>query len=176
MKVLPLLLVLFALPALAVKPVPNPPKAAPQGFQGEFLANLDEVQDKILSLAEATPPEAYGWRPAPGVRSISEVYMHVAGGNYLLSTFLGVKPPKMSGDLEKTVTKKADVLAELKRSFDHLRAAAATVKDMEKPVKMFGNQTSQRGILVTILSHLHEHLGQSVAYARMNGVVPPWSR
>ena len=102
--------------------------------------------------------------------------MHIAGGNYFLATFLGVDPPKMNGDIEKNVTKKADVIAELKRSFEHLRSAVNATSDLEKPVKMFGTPTTHRGVLVTILSHLHEHLGQSVAYARMNGVVPPWSR
>jgi uncharacterized damage-inducible protein DinB len=148
----------------------------PTGFQAEFLANLDEVQEKIMELAESTPADKFAWRPAPGVRSISEIYMHVAGGNYFLATFVGVKPPAPMPDLEKDVTKKADVVAELKRSFDHLRAAAAGANDLEKPVKMFGNQTTHRGVLMTMLSHLHEHLGQSIAYARMNGVVPPWSR
>jgi uncharacterized damage-inducible protein DinB len=174
MKVLRLVLLALALPTLAFARVPNP--SAPTGFRAEFLANLDEVQEKIVSLAEATPAEKFNWRPAPGVRSINEVYMHIAGGNYFLSTFVGVNAPKMNGDLEKTVTKKADVIAELKKSFEHLRAAAALAKDLEKPVKMFGNQTTYRGVLMTMLSHLHEHLGQSVAYARMNGVVPPWSR
>jgi uncharacterized damage-inducible protein DinB len=174
MKVLRLALLALTLPTLVFARVPTP--STPTGFRTEFLANLDEVQEKIVSLAEATPADKFNWRPAPGVRSISEVYMHIAGGNYFLSTFVGVNAPKMNGDLEKTVTKKADVIAELKKSFDHLRAAAASAKDLEKPVKMFGNQTTHRGVLMTILSHLHEHLGQSVAYARMNGVVPPWSR
>ena len=147
-----------------------------QGFQAEFLANLDEVQEKILDLAQSTPADRFGWRPAPDVRSVSEVYMHIAGGNYFLASFLGVDAPKTNGDLEKKFTKKADVIAELKRSFDHLRSAAAATSDLEKPVKMFGTQTTNRGVLMTILSHLHEHLGQSIAYARMNGVVPPWSR
>jgi hypothetical protein len=102
--------------------------------------------------------------------------MHIAGGNYFLTSFLGAEAPKMNGDIEKTITKKDDVIAELKRSFDHLRNAANAASDLEKPVKMFGTQTTYRGVLVTILSHLHEHLGQSVAYARINGVVPPWSR
>ncbi len=175
MKVLRWSFLALALPTLAFAQGTKAAKA-PQGFRGEFLANLDEVQEKIVSLAEATPSDAFGWRPAPGVRSISEVYMHIAGSNYFLSTFVGVTAPKMSGDLEKTVTKKADVIAELKKSFEHLRNAAASAKDLEKPVKMFGNQTTYRGVLMTILSHLHEHLGQSIAYARMNGVVPPWSR
>ncbi|HKR66688.1 MAG TPA: DinB family protein [Thermoanaerobaculia bacterium] len=174
MKVLRLSFLALILPTLAFAKTPLPVK--PAGFNAEFVANLDEVQEKIITLAEATPQEAFAWRPASGVRSISEVYMHIAGGNYFLATFVGVKPPKMADDLEKTVTKKADVIAELKRSFEHLRKAALSAKDLEHPVKMFGNQTTYRGVLMTMLSHLHEHLGQSIAYARMNGVVPPWSR
>jgi uncharacterized damage-inducible protein DinB len=178
MKVLRLSFLALLLPTLAFAKAPLVPATpSPQpGFRAEFLANLDEVQDKIVSLAAATPADKFAWRPAPGVRSISEVYMHIAGGNYFLATFIGVKPPKMNGDIEKTVTKKADVLAELKKSFEHLRNAAASANDLDKPVKMLSNQTTNRGVLMTILSHLHEHLGQSVAYARMNGVVPPWSR
>jgi len=161
------------MPSAPAKSIAN---AKGQGFQAEFLANLDEVEEKILDLAQSTPADRFGWRPAPGVRSISEVYVHIAGGNYFLASFLGFDAPKINGDLEKSVTRKAEVVSELRKSFDHLRAAAAATTDLEKPVKMFGNQTSNRGVLMTILSHLHEHLGQSIAYARMNGVVPPWSR
>lgn len=165
------------LPAIAKSPQQNAarPASAPTGFRAEFLTNLDDVQGKIISLAEATPADKFSWRPAPGVRSISEVYMHIAGGNYFLATFLGVTPPKANGDIEKTITRKADVIAELKRSFEHLRNAANSASDLDKPTKMFGTNTTYRGVLMTMLSHLHEHLGQSVAYGRMNGVVPPWS-
>lgn len=168
----------FPLAVLAKGPQQSAPKPAVpmNGFRAEFFANLDEVEEKILELAESTPAEKFTWRPAPGVRSVSEVYMHVAGGNYFLATFLGVRSPSRTTDLEKTVTRKADVVAELKRSFEHLRGAAARTEDLEKQVKMFGSTTTHRGVLVTVLSHLHEHLGQSIAYGRMNGVVPPWSR
>jgi len=178
-KTLALAIALFALatPLIARQNAPAPVPATPQtGFRGEFFANLDDVQDKILALAEATPADKFGWRPSKDVRSVSEVYMHIAGGNYFLATFVGVSAPKMNGDIEKTVTTKADVVAELKKSFDHLRNAVMIVKDLERPVKMFGKPSTDRGVLVTMLSHLHEHLGQSIAYARMNGVVPPWSR
>jgi uncharacterized damage-inducible protein DinB len=178
MNVLRSLALLLLIPTLAAEArMQNAPQPAakPSGFRGEFLANLNEVQEKIMELAESTPADAYSWRPGPDVRSISEVYMHIAGGNYFLATFIGMDAPKV-GDLEKKYTKKADVVAELKRSFEHLRKAAGQVHDFDKPVKMFGGQTTQRGVMVTMLSHLHEHLGQSIAYARMNGVVPPWSR
>jgi hypothetical protein len=70
------------------------------------------------------------------------------------------------------------VISELRRSFDHLRKSIEAMPDseLEKPVKMFGTQTTERGVLLTTISHLHEHLGQSIAYARTNGVAPPWSR
>lgn len=167
------LLVLFAIPALAAKNDTPTPK----GFRGEFTRNLDDVQKKIMDLATAMPADKYSWRPGEGVRSVSEVYMHIAGGNYFLATFLGVKPPAdMPKDIEKIHDKPA-VLAELKRSFDHLRSIASnmTDADLEKSVNMFGDSTTERGVYVTILAHLHEHLGQSIAYARINGVVPPWS-
>ncbi len=179
------LILALAIPTFAFAAAQNTTKStttkaqpAPKenGFRPEFFTNLDDVQDKILDLAESIPAEKYAWRPGSDVRSISEVFMHVAGGNYFLATFLGKEPPKMTGDIEKVITKKADVVAELKRSFEHVRNAVNAAGDLEKPVKMFGTQTTYRGVLVTILSHLHEHLGQSVAYARMNGVVPPWSR
>ena len=171
----------LALPVFAAQNTARPAaraQAAPQptGFKAEFFANLDDVEDKIMHLAESVPADKYGWRPASDVRSISEVFMHIAGSNYFLATFVGADSPKLNGDLEKSVTRKADVIAELRRSFEHLRNVVNTTSDLERSVKMFGNQTTRRGVLVTILSHLHEHLGQSIAYARMNGVIPPWSR
>ena len=172
-------LLLFLLPTLVyARPRTAPsPTAATTPFRADFLANLDDVQSKIVELAAAMPEEKYNWRPAPGVRSVSEVFMHIAGANYLLSTFLGVEPPAgLDSDLEKHVTRKAEVLAQLRKSFEHLRNATATVNDLETRVKMFGSATTQRGVMMTMLSHLHEHLGQSIAYARMNGVTPPWSR
>ena len=171
-------LIALLLPTLAYARPQNTSRQAPRptGFHAEFVANLDEVQEKLMELAESTPAEKYSWRPAKDVRSIGEVYMHIAGANYVLSTFLGTPAPP-TRDLEKTVTKKAEVLVELRKSFDHLRAAAAKASDLEKQVKMFNNNTtSYRGVMMTALSHLHEHLGQSIAYARMNGVTPPWSR
>jgi uncharacterized damage-inducible protein DinB len=176
------LILATTLPATArqQQPTARPQAPAPKltGFRAEFLADLDEVQDKIMQLANAVPAEKYGWRPAPGVRSVSEVYMHIAGGNYFLATFVGQQPPSdIPQDLEKIGDKPA-VVAALKKSFDHIRRVIANESDadLEKPVNMFGKPATHRYVFITMLNHLHEHLGQSIAYARMNGVVPPWSR
>ena len=152
--------------------------AAPAGFRTEFLAEVDSVGKKLTALANAMPQEKYGWRPAPGVRSVSEVYVHVAGGNYLIPSFMGVKVPEgITRDMEKTITEKAKVIETLKKSLDHLRSIASNVPDadLEKNVKFFGREMTERALMIVILNHMHEHLGQSIAYARMNGVTPPWS-
>jgi len=167
--------ILFAQQNAKKTPQNTTPKT---GFRAEFLGDLDDVQKKITDLATAVPAEKYTWRPSAGVRSVSEVYMHVAGGNYFLATFLGVKAPDdMPKDIEK-ITDKKEVLAALQKSFDHVRTIVKNTSDadLEKSVKLFGNDTTQRGVFVTMLNHMHEHLGQSIAYARMNGVVPPWSK
>jgi uncharacterized damage-inducible protein DinB len=156
---------------------PATPVAPKSGFRAEFLRDLDEVQKKIVDLADAMPAEKYNWRPGPGVRSVSEVYMHIAGGNYFLASFVGMKMPSYDTNKFETISEKPRVLEELRKSFDHLRTAAlnASDADLEKSIKMFGSDTTERAAFVTALNHLHEHLGQSIAYARMNGVVPPWS-
>lgn len=153
--------------------------AAPvSGFRGEFLRQLDDVEKKVVDLAQAVPQERYTWRPMEGVRSVSEVYMHLANANYLLPQFMGAKPPAgESRDTEKTVTEKADVVQFLKESFAHIRQVALNTSDsdLDKLATLFGRETTVRDVLFTAALHMHEHLGQSIAYARMNGVVPPWT-
>jgi uncharacterized damage-inducible protein DinB len=152
------------------------PAVPKSGVRAELLHDLDDMQKKILSLAMAVPAEKYSWRPARGVRSVSEVYMHIAGGNYTLVSFVGDKTMVDTRSFER-ITDKTRVLEELRRSFDYLRdsIAGTSEADLEKPIRMFGNDSTERAAFMMALNHLHEHLGQSVAYARMNGVVPPWS-
>jgi uncharacterized damage-inducible protein DinB len=171
------LLVAIAAPMQSLAITMKTPPAPKSGFRAEFLRDLDEVQKKIVDLAEAVPADKYDWRPAPGVRSISEVYMHIAGGNYVLASFVGLKPPGYDTRSLETITDKPRVLDELKKSFANLRAAAlsASDADLDKTVKMFGNDVTERAAFLNALTHLHEHLGQSIAYARVNGVVPPWT-
>lgn len=169
---------LLVLAALALAAAAAHAQTPATGFRAEFLAQQDGVEKEILGLAEATPPEKFSWRPAEGVRSVSEVYAHLAFGNYLLASFTGTKMPEgVSPAMEKSITAKAAVVDALKKSFAHLRATVASTSDadLEKAVKFFGSESTVRGVLLSAANHEHEHLGQSIAYARMNGVVPPWT-
>ncbi len=184
MKKLSLLVpaILFAASALATAQAPAaaPAPAAPStGFRADFLGQLDDVSKKILDLAEAVPGEKYSWRPEKGVRSVSEVYMHIVVANSFLPSFMGVQPlAGIDRSTETGVTDKAKVVAMLRQSFDHVRSVVLKTPDadLDKKVRVFGGrEMSERALIMTVGNHMHEHLGQSIAYARMNGVAPPWS-
>lgn len=150
---------------------------APELGQG-WLPEFNLAARQILQLAEAMPEDKYSWRPAPGVRSVSEVYVHIALANLFLLGRAGVKPAvdlaSVPKDPEKTITSKADVIAWLKKSFDAVRTGYESA-DRQQAVKLFNRETTADGVFLRILVHNHEHMGQAVAYARLNGVAPPWS-
>ena len=179
-----LALALIATPTMAQdkemkKSEPMEKKAEAKGARAEIVAQIKAGQEKLAALAEAMPADKYGWRPGTGVRSVGEVFLHVAGGNYFLSTFFGGKPPAGLDirNLEKDGGDKAKAIEGMKKSFEHVLAAINAVPDadLEKSVKLFGNDGTYREAMLIVATHVHEHLGQSIAYARMNGVVPPWS-
>jgi uncharacterized damage-inducible protein DinB len=146
-----------------------------QGYDGEW----GHVSKQLVELAEATPAEKFTWRPAPGVRSMSEVYMHIALANFYLLSITGPKMPAdiKSADMEKTVTAKPEVIDWLKRSLEAVKTAHAAVKpaDLQRKVKVSGKDATVDGMYLRIIVHANEHMGQLIAYARMNGIVPPWS-
>src|SRR5258708_7039569 len=151
------------------------PEVLWQGYDGE----LKHVSLQLIALAEATPAEKFAWRPAAGVRSTSEVYMHIALANFYL---LSVTGPKMPADLkegmDKTVTSKAEVIEWLKRSLEAVKQAhlAAKPKDLARKVHIADRDATVEGMYLRIIVHDNEHMGQLIAYARMSGVVPPWSK
>ena len=151
----------------------------PTGYLADFKGDFEFSNGRILQLAEAIPADKYGWRPAEGVRSVSEVFVHVAGANYFFANQFGVGMPDGFGmDAEQKITAKDDVIATLKASQEHIHKAignAASI-DLDEKVNMFGRERSKRSILMIVSGHGHEHLGQAIAYARSNGVVPPWSQ
>lgn len=142
-----------------------------------MLSSIKDAQDKLLQLAEAMPADKFSWKPAEGVRSVSEAFMHVAAANYFFGgRMTGTKPPAEVRGLEKDVTAKADVITKLKESFERVNAGIEKA-DMSATTKLFGGREGTMGDLAMIaVSHAHEHLGQLIAYARSNGVAPPWSR
>jgi uncharacterized damage-inducible protein DinB len=148
-------------------------------MKSEMLSWIEDAESKLNQLAEATPEAKYAWRPAKGVRSVGEVLMHVASANYGVPTFWGAAPPAGYDfrTFEGSLTKKADIQKALRESFASLKEkiGAMSDADMEKPVDLFGNKTTARGACFLLLSHAHEHLGQSIAYARSNNITPPWS-
>ena len=168
---------LVSLAATAVAQAPATAPAAPKGVRVDMLAQLDDAAGKLEQLAGAIPEDKLSWRPGAGVRSVGEVLMHVTGGNYYLPTFAGVKAPADAPQGENAASR-AEAIAQMKRSFDHVRAAIRNLKDadLDKPATMFGQQTNYRNVYLTTVTHAHEHLGQLIAYARSNGVTPPWSR
>jgi uncharacterized damage-inducible protein DinB len=154
--------------------------AAPtSGFRAEFLEEIAYYEQRYMRLAEAMPAEKYTWRPAEGVRSVGEVFTHITAANYGVSRALGTPPP--AGFDFKAITAisadKPKVLQAMKDSFAHFRGAiiALNEADADKPQKMFNRSTTLRGSFIAITGHFGEHLGQSIAYARVNGVVPPWT-
>ena len=153
--------------------------APTSGPRAEFLAELAYYEERYTRLAEAVPAEKYGWRPAEGVRSIGEVYAHIVAANYGIPRVFGSQPPAGFDPkaINATANDKAKVVEGLKDSFAHFRQAVLALSDADsdKPLKLFGRQTTQRGAFIMIAGHTGEHLGQSIAYARTNGVVPPWT-
>ena len=173
------------------------PKAAtPPSIRQEILTVFDGAAQRAIALAEAMPQEKFAWRPMDGVRSFGEVCMHMAGSNFLFLSYAGLKPPSgPAKDLAATYMKrgfelpelfaaeaavrdKARIIAAMKQSFDEARGFILKVPeaDLAKPVQFFDRNTTIRGVLISMSGHLSEHLGQAIAYARTNHVVPPWSR
>lgn len=151
------------------------PEGIWQGWDGEWR----HVSQQLIALAEATPPEKFAWRPAAGVRSTGEVYMHIAIENFSLLSVTGPKMPSgLTEDSEKTVTSKPEIVAWLKRSLETVKQAhlAETPDDLQRKVQINGLQATVEGMYLRIIIHDNEHMGQLVAYARMTGVVPPWSK
>lgn len=151
------------------------PEGIWQGYDGEWK----HVSSQLLDLAQAIPEDKFSWRPAAGVRSTSEVFMHIALANFYLLSVTGPKMPAgLTQDSEKKVTSKAEVMSWLKKSLEAVKEAHLAVKpqDLQRKVHIADRDATVDGIYLRIIIHDNEHMGQLIAYARMMGVVPPWSK
>jgi len=144
-----------ARPVLAQKA----PEGIWQGYDGEWR----HVSNQLIALAQATPEEKFSWRPGPGARSTSEV------GSKM--------PADLKKGMDKSVTSKTGVIGWLKRSLDAVKQAHSAVapQDLQRKVHIADRDATVDGMYLRIIVHANEHMGQLVAYARMTGVVPPWS-
>jgi uncharacterized damage-inducible protein DinB len=186
MKIVKIATTLFSL-ALAGGIAGTPTVQAAKGgaVQSDVLAVMTDAEKKILELEGAVPPEKFEWRPAPGVRSIAEAYLHIAFANYnMIRIATGKAPPADVGfdlnrakwDSQTTDKAKIKVILEKSFAFAHEAIGALPDADLDKKVDFFGHPMTERAALFMLVGHDNEHLGQSVAYARMNKIVPPWSK
>jgi len=171
---------------IATFATPQPAHAqAPVGLMGDLLKDVTDVETKIIDLAKALPEPAYAWRPMEGVRSTGEVFQHIAADNYFMPALMDIPAPKETGitsdyptasAFEKRPMSRAAVLAELQKSFAFLRSSMTGATDAQLTTAFGQRKTTGRALWIATATHLHEHLGQLIAYARANKVVPPWSK
>lgn len=174
-------LALFAAaPAFADEMITAATTPTVPGIRGEIIANMQDASEKIIELAGAVPARKWAWRPAKGVRSVGEAYLHIAQSNYVLSAFLGAKPPLTPAVLSKldttpTTVERTQQLLKDSFAFAEKTIAETPETELAAGASFFGRPMSKQAIMLAIATHAHEHLGQSIAYARMNGIVPPWT-
>jgi uncharacterized damage-inducible protein DinB len=161
--------------------------ASAQGLMAEMHRDVNDVQKKFIDLAKAIPEASYAWRPG-SARSVGEVLLHVASDNYLIPVMMGKPIPgsvaisatdmKTLETYEKRKLTKDQIIAELDASFAHLHAAMGLTTDanLTQNINFFGQEWSRQRAMLMTVTHLHEHLGQMIAYARSNNIAPPWSR
>lgn len=145
----------------------------------QSLLDLDSMNKKYVSLAEALPAEKFNWRPSDDSRSFAEVLLHVSGERYQILALGGAQSPAgFDGKTyEKSTTDKAKIIAELNKSenFAQAQIQSMTNGDFANPLPKLGPQANAGDVVYILIADAHEHLGQAIAYARVNGVVPPWT-
>lgn len=173
--------VLGAVCVMALVSAPAGAQSAPPDFLVEFQGQFDASSSKIVALAEAMPESAYDWSPGEGVASVARVFMHIARYNYMYPhENMGREtpvPPAEYRRWEDEVADKETVVSLLSGSVDYVNAVAREMSagGLGEPTTLYGRQVGEWAVLLQLVTHMNEHLGQSIAYARMNGVVPPWS-
>jgi uncharacterized damage-inducible protein DinB len=148
-------------------------------MKAQALLDLQGVNKKCVELAQALPSEKLTWRPAPDTRSFAEVFLHVAGERYSILSMMGATPPEgfKAREFEKSTTERDRIVGDLNDSWDF---ASKTINgmnnaDFAKLMPKLGPQANEGDVVYILVADAHEHLGQLIAYARQNGIVPPWT-
>jgi hypothetical protein len=173
-----LLGLILATGATAFAQRPGPAESSTDASRHGLLIELQGLESKMIALAGAVPEDKLDWRPAPGVRSIGEVYFHVAQSNYTELARFGIPAPaNLPPKLEASRPSRAEIVSQLRQSFQHMKRGVASMStaSLARSAEWPQPGYTVEGAVASMIRHLGEHLGQSIAYARMNGVVPPWS-
>jgi uncharacterized damage-inducible protein DinB len=143
-------------------------------LQAAFAKDAGTLSDKFSGLARVMAGK-YDWKPAPGVRSVADVFNLIVAENGNLVAVISGTP---AGPRPAPITDPDKMQEALKTSYANLQKAVTALSDadLQAPVKLFGRDMTKQGALMLLINDQHEHLGQSIAYARSNGVVPPWSK
>jgi uncharacterized damage-inducible protein DinB len=150
-------------------------QAQPAEMQAAFAKDAGTLSDKFTGLARVMSGK-YDWKPGQGVRSVGDVFNLIVMENGMLVGVLSGTPN--TGARPAPITDPEKLKEALKASYVSLQKAITGLSDndLQAPVKLFGRDMTKQGALILLLEDQHEHLGQSIAYARGNGVVPPWSK
>jgi uncharacterized damage-inducible protein DinB len=148
-------------------------------MKAQALLDLQAVNKKCVELAEALPSDKLTWRPSPDTRSFAEVFLHVAGERYGILSMMGATPPAgfKGREFEKSTTEKDRIVENLNQSWDFTNKTINGMNnaDFAKLLPKLGPEANEGDVVYMLVADAHEHLGQLVAYARQNGIVPPWT-
>lgn len=168
---------------LAIATLAAPGHAQTQGatvMRDELMGQFESSINKIISLADAMPAESYSWKPSADAMPVGHVYAHIARYNfYYPASSMAIKtPPSIQLDTVEAMRNKAQIVALLRLSADHVKrtVSALSAEELSKTTTLYGRSVPTWAVMLQLVAHMNEHLGQSIAYARSNNVVPPWSR
>jgi uncharacterized damage-inducible protein DinB len=169
-----------ALSMRAQTPDASTDRTAPSyDMKAQALLDLQEVNKKCVDLAEVLPSDKLTWRPSPDTRSFAEVFLHIAGERYAFLSMMGANPPAgfKAGEFDKSTTEKSHIIEALNQSWDFTSKTINGMSnaDFAKLLPKLGPQANEGDVVYLLVADAHEHLGQLVAYARQNGIVPPWT-
>jgi uncharacterized damage-inducible protein DinB len=170
--------VLLAIPVFAATALGQ--TTGSTAIRDEVMGHFESSISKIISLADAMPAESYSWKPSADAMSVGQVYAHIARYNffYPASSMAIPAPASIKLDTLEGMKTKAQIVALLRQSAEHVRRSLAGMSsdDLSKGTMLYGRTVPRWAVMIQLVAHMNEHLGQSIAYARSNNVVPPWSR
>jgi hypothetical protein len=180
LRLLAATLTLSVLPATALHADDAVDNTSPSyDMKAQALVDLEQMQKKFVELANALPADKLTWRPSADSRSFAEVFLHVAAERYGILGMMGAETPAGVDRkaLEKSTTDRARIVEELNKSWDFAKKTIQAMPNAEfaKLLPKLGPQANAGDVIYILVADNHEHLGQSIAYARENGIIPPWT-